>query len=38
MRWDIQRARGNVSELQESSAALITELGGDTTVARRVPP
>ncbi len=35
MRWDVQRARGNVSELQESSAARITELGVDTTVARR---
>jgi lipoate---protein ligase len=35
MRWDIQRARGNVRELQESSAAAITQVGGDPTDARR---
>ena len=35
MRWEIRRARGNVSELQESSAAAITQLGGGPTDARR---
>jgi lipoate---protein ligase len=32
-RWDIRRARGNVSELQESSAALIAHLA-DAAAAR----
>ena len=35
MRWEIRRARGNVSELQESSAAAIAQLGGDATDACR---
>jgi lipoate---protein ligase len=36
MRWEVQRAQGNVSELQESSAALIASFGGTTVAGRRL--